>query len=191
METGNGASSSFERVLWRLVLVLLVVGCVLSVFAALGGDLSPRQVRMLVSSYGVAVYAGMGLACASVVRRQPTSLGARAGLVVAFAAGVLLLLGVWTEIARLTVWWKAFGITSIDAFAACLASLLLLVTLDDRFGPVRAVTRAAIYAWAGLLTFMIVLERGDDVLWRMVAVTAALSAFGVLSMPVLAKLSQR
>src|SRR4051812_29480485 len=121
-----------ERILWRLVLILLVVGCVLSLWAVFGGELSPAAAEMLVSSYGVAVYGAMALGCAAVVQRMPTSLGARAGFALALAGALLFVLGIWTHAAQFVWWWKAFGVTFVFSFAAVHASLLLLVNLDDR-----------------------------------------------------------
>jgi len=183
--------AAFERILWRLVVILLIIGCVLSVWAALGGRLTPMQVKMLASSYGVAVYAGMGLCCAAVVRRQPTSIGARIGMFVAAAGGAVFLMGIWTEIARYDWWWKLFGATFVESLAACVASALLLCALDDKFRMVRAITRTSIYLWATLITVGVFLEIQSPLLWRVVGVSGTLGFFGALAMPVLAKLSKR
>jgi hypothetical protein len=178
-----------ERVLWRLVLALIVIGAVLSVWAAMGGDLSPTQVKMIAWSYGVAIYASMGLGCAAVLHRVPTSLGARAGLVTSAAGAVLYTLGIWSELLRYDWWWKAFAITFVLSLATVHASLLLLVSLSTRFAPFRAITRACSYGCALVITFMVVFERTDDILFRVVSVTATIAFFGTLAMPVLWKLS--
>ncbi|HEY4221791.1 MAG TPA: hypothetical protein VGO62_10615 [Myxococcota bacterium] len=178
------------RIAGRLTLVLLVIGCVLLVKAVLGGTLTPTQGRMLASSFGVALYAGLGLACAAVVERQPTSIGARVGILAAIAAGTLFVVGIWTGVSELRPWWQALGVTSVLAFATAHASLLLLVPLDARFGPIRAMTRISSYACALVLTFMIVFLRGDDLLFRIAGLTSTIALFGTLAMPVLAALSK-
>ena len=182
---------SLERVLWRFVLVLLVIGAVLSVWAALGGELSQAQMKMLVSSYGVALFAAMGLGSASVVERMPTSLGARAGLFFALAGGVVLLLGIWLEMAKHMWWWKVFGTTFVMSLATSHASLLLLVNLDARFHRVRTLTRLMSYAFAFITTLMMLFEQDGELFWRATSLTFTLAVFGTLAMPVLAKLSKR
>jgi hypothetical protein len=106
-ETAVAPPSGLERVLWRVVLVLLLIGATLSIWAALGGTLGPLQWKLLASSFGVALYVALALACAAVLKRQPTSLGARAGVGVSAAGAALFVFGVWTNASAHVWWWKA------------------------------------------------------------------------------------
>lgn len=142
------------------------------------------------TSFGVAIFAAMGLACSAVLKQQATSLGARAGFVIAFTGAALFAIAVWSRSAGNHSWFlKLLASSFVLSFATAHASLLLLVSLAERFLPIRTLTRTCVYAWAVLLVVMMVIERGDGFLWRLVGATSTVGVFGTVALLVLSKLS--
>lgn len=181
---------ALTRLLWRFVLVLLAIGFLITLAAVVRGRMSETDLKIMLSSFGGALFASLGLVCAATARRAPGRIGALVGALSAFAGAALLLGGIWFEMAAHIWWWKAMGVAFVVSVLGAHACALLFVPLAGRFEPVRLATRVATWGIAIVLSFMIVTGRSDPSLGRVLSVLATISLFGTLSMPILARLSK-
>jgi len=174
----------------RVLIVSVVLSAGFGVYALVAGDFGRTQGRILLSSLTVSAVSILSMACGVAWERRRLGAVPALGVLVAIAAGALLLLGIWGE-GRGSVFWKTTACVAIGAVAAAHASLMSLASLDARFAWAKPAAYALAVALAGALMTAICAEADDEQVWRGIGVLSVLLSAMTITVPVLHRMSAR
>jgi hypothetical protein len=154
--------SLLQRLLLRLLLVLVAVSVVCALIAVLRGEpLGPTLSKILTTTFGAGLYAGLALACADCAEKKPTAY-AFLGAAAAGACVVLFFAGVWFGQAQYPWWWRALLIFTVHAIALWRCARLMLSPLVGMGAVVVRLTIGATLAIAALTSMLVMRDRQPD-----------------------------
>jgi hypothetical protein len=135
---------SLTKFFLRVFIVSTCATALTGIFAlTVPGEIDWLEIKILLTTLVIAGASICGLACGGCLTRGHTILPT-AGLVLTGVAGVLLIIGLWTEVDS-EIYWKFSAGLSFFAVACALLSMLFLANL------------AGSYRWAFLVAYQVVL----------------------------------
>ena len=172
----------------RLLLVAVAISAALGVYALLAGDLGWFEVRVLLTALTVSGFSILAMACGAAWERGVLQPVPSVGVGLGILAGVMLLLGIWTELES-EGFWKAASTVSVVAAAAAHASLLTLARLAPSHRWMFAVAYIVIGVFSLLMILAIVGEAFDD-LARAIGVSAVLLSAVTIAVPIVHRMDR-
>jgi len=179
--------TAIRKLSLRAFIGFLVATAVIAVISVLSGEFGEFQLKVLATSLTISAASVCSMSCAAFIEKKKMAALGLSGIVLAIAAAVLLIGGMWPEI-KSDEYWKTAITCVVFALAFAHAFLLILPDLDERQAWVQLTSSVSIGALALLIVFAVWGEIDDKAYYRLLAVVAILVALQTLIVPILMKL---
>jgi hypothetical protein len=189
MPPSSGFLASIRRHALKVSVGFLVLSALVAIAAVLTGDFGDFEVRVLMSTFTIAVTSICALIASAYGQRAAREPVALLGLALSVLAALLILLGIWVEIDD-EAYWKTAAVLGIFAVAAAHVMTLVMVPLPEPLSWLRNVARLVIWALAAVLAGTLVLEIESDGIFRLMAALSILVALVTVVIPVIGRLQR-
>jgi hypothetical protein len=181
---------SIRKLFLYSLILSVVLTALLGIFLILSGRSDWLEVRVLLTALTVSALSICGLACGAYLERNSVRLVPLIGIVFALTAGLLLIIGIWSEPHSDTFWKLTLTLTTL-AVAFAHISLLSLARLARRFGWLVILNYFFVFGVAALLIYIILGEpRGNDDIYRVISAMAIGMAAVTVLTPIFHRLSR-
>jgi hypothetical protein len=181
-------SWSLKRGILHTLVVALVLSALIGIYAFLFGDFGETEVKILMTTLGISYFSVTSLSCATALEKRSRMWFAAIGLGLSVGGFLLFLPVVWAELFENEAVAKATVIVAVFCFSLAQICLLGLVPLRSSVQWVFYATTAVILGLATFISALMILERDDEWLMRLLGVLGILDGCGSLVIPVLFKL---
>jgi hypothetical protein len=165
-------------------IAFLSVSALLAVSCVLVGKFGDFEAKVLITTSVIAA-ASIGALCCTVYSARAQNLApGTAGILLAVAAAIMVIVGVWSH-AQSPHYWKTTTVISVFAVAIAHCLALLAIRIPAAQSWLRWLTAGNIFLLAVVVASMIVAEPHDDRVLRFAAVLAILAALETLVIPIL------
>lgn len=175
--------------LWFLI-VSVGASALLGIIIVLAGTFSEIEVRIILTTLTISAMSICALAAGALWesrRNKPLSL---TGIFLALAAGVLIILGIWTR-ANSEEFWKFSASIGLLAVATAHACLISLASLSTAFAWARIAAFIAVYALAAEFIYIFYGEpEQSDTIIRIIGATSIIVAALTIVVPIFHRLSR-
>jgi hypothetical protein len=166
----------------------LALSAVLAVVAVLWGDMGWLEARVLITTLTISGVSIDSMGCAAYLERKGQDWMPLAGIGLALASGVLVILGAWTDIGS-PDYWKFTAILATFAVACTHASLLALAELPPTQRWVYQLAQMAIFVVATLVTIALLTQVAMVGYYKLLVSITILVALLTLIIPILSRLA--
>ena len=132
------------------LIVSVVLTAALGILLILSGRSEWLEVRVLLTALTVSALSICGLSCGAYLERTSVRALPQIGIALALTAGLLLIVGIWTE-PRSDLYWKGTLTLTTLAVAVAHVSLLSLARLGVRFGWLQILNYFFVFGVAATL----------------------------------------
>jgi hypothetical protein len=178
---------SIKRLLLYTVIGGLVLAAMIGIYVLLFGTFGRREVKIILTTLGISYFSVTSLACAAAYERRRQAPLAVLGLAVSIAGLAFFLPGLWAEWLETAAFAKTTAILAVLSFSFAHICLLSFATLQRKLLWVHLLAVASIVALAGIISTMILYEKGDDLV-RWAGALAILDGCLSLCIPILHRL---
>jgi len=180
---------SAKKTFLKLFIGFLVLTAAIAVFCVLAGDFGDFELRVLASTFSISAASICSMACAAFIEQRKQWLAGTAGIACSSLAAVLIVAGVWIEVAEDAYWKTALSLVVL-AVGAAHAFLMLLPRLKQ--GLVWTQVMASVFI--ALLAISIIggmwAEIDDEGFFRLIAVLSIVVVLFTLTIPILMKIGK-
>jgi len=183
-------NASTTRIFLYGIVVSIAVAALIAVFPFLVSDYDRYQVRIVMTAVAITGATICGLCCAALLGRRRAVALSLGGMVLAFSAAAMGVLGIWADIGS-EAYGKAIACVIIWSIALAHMCLLLLLRLAPRFLWVLVVACLAGCGLAAIMSGMIlaVPDHAFGGLWRAAGALAVIACAASIAAVILHKLS--
>jgi drug/metabolite transporter (DMT)-like permease len=183
---------SMKRAFLYTVIVTLVLTALMGIYVLLAGQFGEMERKILLTTVAVSFFSMMSLACAAAHEKGrdhwPLSIP---GIVLGAAGLVFYVAVIWADRSVPEMTWKWVAIVGIFSFSFAQASVLSLMSLEERVRWVFYAAVVSIMALAVFVSGMIVAEpRGEEWSIRVAGVLGILDACLSLCVPIVYRLGR-
>ena len=172
-----------------MTIVPLAACALMGIGALIFGGFDDNGWRILATCLATALASMAGLGCAVPYDRKMWKKLAVLGMCLSGAMWISLVLAIWTDVFEVDAYQKIPLLLTVAALALSHISLLTVARLASRYRWVRFATVFAVVALAMTISGAVILEEGDDDLFRVIGILAILVALGSLTIPIFHRLS--
>lgn len=174
--------------LWFLI-GSVAISAALGIIAILTGNFGDFEIRIILTTLTISGASVGALASGALWEAQGKRELPLLGIVLAVAAALLLITGIWLDTLGVE-YWKFTASTGVLAAATAHACLLSLAKLAPRFAWTRLLTLAAVYALAALVIMTIYFEPSSDLRLRLIGTVSIVVAALTIMTPIFHRLSR-
>lgn len=170
-------------------IVFLSISALFSVITVMAGSFGDFEIKVLGTTLAIACGSICCLCCGAFGQQPGRAVPGFVGIALACVGASLIILGVWAEM-NFEAYWKTTVTVSIFAVACAHLFALMTVRLRPSYQWLKVAVGVTIFALAGLLSFLFVLEDFDDGKLKLVVVLAIGTALQTLVIPILGKIAK-
>lgn len=177
---------------WFLYLLIasIAIGAVLAIAIILAGNWDWTATRILLTAGTVAGASMVGMACGAAMSRYRTVWVPALGTGLGLLAAVLIVIGMWAELAS-GDYWRATASVSIFAVASAHVALLSIARLVPAHGWVQIIAGGASLMFAGILVAIVYSTSVGSGTFQLLAVIGIVAAAFTLIVPIVHFLDRR
>ena len=179
--------SGIRRLLLKVFLGFLALTAVVAIISVLSGDFGELQLKILATCFSISAASICAMACAAFIEKKPLTELGLAGISLASASALLLIVGLWMEIDG-EAYWKTTVTLIVAAVAVAHALLLFLPELDEGHKWIQRVAAASIAVLALQIIVAVWGEIGEDAYYRILTAVAIIVGLETLAIPIMMKL---
>ncbi|PZD70457.1 hypothetical protein C1752_12028 [Acaryochloris thomasi RCC1774] len=180
-------SDNLKKISLYTFIAFLSISAFFAIASVLTGRFGEFELKVLITTSVIAIASICSLCCSAYSSRKQNTVPSYSGIALAGASAVMLILGVWAEIAA-EGYWKSTAILSIFAFASAHSLALLAVRLRAEHAWVQFVTVINIFTFATVISATILGEISNEGNVKFVTMLAILAALETLVIPILGRL---
>jgi hypothetical protein len=180
---------SIKRSLLYAVIGGLVLAALIGIYVLLFGTFGQREVKILLTNLGISYFSVTSLACAAAYEKKRHALLSIPGIVLSAAGLACFLPGLWANWLQDASFGKTTAILAVLSFSLAQACLLSFATLPRHLAWVYYATVGTILILAGIISVMIVHDKGDWLL-REAGAVAIVDVCLSLCIPILHRLDR-
>ncbi|MEP6637434.1 MAG: hypothetical protein ABJB97_11970, partial [Acidobacteriota bacterium] len=165
------------------------ISAALGILAILTGDFGEFQIRIILTTLTISAASICALASGALWESKRTKFLPTAGVTLAIAAALLLVIGIWTEPSG-DQFWKFTASLGVLAAATAHACGVSLARLAPQFAWARAAAFGAIFFLAFSIIYMIYADPQGEIAFRIIGGTSIVVAALTIMMPIFHRLSR-
>ena len=179
--------SDIRRLLLKVFLGFLSVTALVAIFSVLSREFGETQIKVLATTFSISAGSICAMSCAAFLERKgPKGVGF-AGIAAAVMAVLMVIIGVWAELAE-TDYWKTTVVFIVVSVAFAHACLLRLPNLSPRHRWTQTVSNLLVGLLALQVIFAVWGEIKDEGYYRFMAALSVLVVLMTLVVPICSRL---
>lgn len=171
----------------RIFIGFLALTALIAIFAVLRGEFDDFTIRVLLTCLAISISSILSMACAAWMERRGRPAIGLTGILLAVAAGLLAITGVWAKVDD-DFYWKMMLTATLFAASFAHSFLLALPVLDRRHAWVQRAAAVTIAVLSVLLATALWAEIESELYFRFVAVISILLGLETVVIPILMKM---
>ncbi len=180
--------AALKRFFLKVFLGFLGITAAIAIVSVLSGEFGKLQEKILVTCFAVSASSICSMACAAFIeRKRQVGLGL-AGISLSMVSAIILIVGVWAEIAS-DDYWKTLITFTVVAISFAYTFLLMLPSLVEKYKWIQVAFCASVAVLALQIIIAIWGEIQAESYYRALAVIAILVGLQTLVIPILSRLS--
>lgn len=182
--------TAMKRFFLKLFLGFLGITAAVAIISVLGGEFGKLQEKILVTCFAVSASSICSMACAAFIeRKRQVGLGL-AGICLSIVSAIIVIVGVWAEIAS-DEYWKTLITFTVAAISFAYIFLLMLPSLEEKYKWIQWAFCVSVAVLAMQIIIAVWGEIQADSYYRALAVVAILVGLQTLAIPILSRLHNR